>query len=334
MDWTYYTYRITAPGSKYYYYGVSHVKTPNATKHECLHDGYYGSGGGSAENKYRRWKRSHRDTMQKTVISLFDTKLAAYEHEQELVGERWRDDPYCLNSMPGGVYTGEFYVGPTIALAECAIHGVVKHSGGACATCKAHAGVNIRDCTIHGVTKHTGDLCYQCMNHDKIVQKECTVHGWTKHIGETCYSCRGTKYTLRHCATHGETWYDGETCAKCRSSDAVVLQHCERHGEVAHSWGYCTVCKTEQTVHTRECPHHGWTTHQGQHCRQCVARKTVMVKDCPRHGMKKHQGDQCNTCLAYAVAHKRAHGEQTNMNCWVCQDEITTGVRATVEPTP
>ena len=98
---TFYTYRITAEGSDKYYIGYSHAKHANATEEELLRDGYYGSGGDSEGNKFFNWRKRHR-TVRKEILGIFDRRSEALAHEEELVGNAWRDDPLCLNSVPGG----------------------------------------------------------------------------------------------------------------------------------------------------------------------------------------------------------------------------------------
>lgn len=250
MQKTYYTYIITALDSDCYYYGVSHVKTANATIAQCTVDKYYGSGGTSEHNKFNTWKRQHRDTLQKEVLKTFDTREAAFAHEKALVQDFWKTDDKCLNSLPGGVYNSGIIVPPQITM------------------------------------------------------KHCDQHGEVKHIGTTCYLCRQSKYVQQYCQQHGWTAHDQDVCAKCRASQAVTVQRCEKHGDTTHMYDVCTLCRNT---------------------------KSLLYAYCEKHGETKHRGSYCSTCVSQSTAHKQFHQEKTQSKCWVCQEEVASGVR---DPAP
>jgi hypothetical protein len=134
---TFYLYKITASDSLKYYYGVSHVNKENASVDDCLHDGYYGSGGGNQDNKFRRWKNKHQIHLEKVVISRFPSKTEAYRSEQEIVGDLYSIDCLCLNSIRGGINGGQNLERSLerIALKECSLHGLTKFKGDSCYKC-------------------------------------------------------------------------------------------------------------------------------------------------------------------------------------------------------
>lgn len=300
MSRTYYTYLITAPNSPYYYFGVSHVKIPNATKQQCHDDGYYGSGGNSPDNKFQQWKKSFPELC-KDVLQTFDNKQEAYDHERELVGDRWRSDPWCLNSIAGGIYTGEQYIAPRVTIEQCDTHGAVKHLGGTCCTCTATESVSFKMCEIHGETKFSGDICRKCLNTANITIQHCPIHGETKHIGAKCYRCRVSVYHEAYCDTHGMTPHRSGICARCRAHEALTMQECGTHGQTRHMFDTCISCTSSTTVH---------------------------IAECPRHGVVKHRGTHCSTCVAQSTAHNLAHTTQTKHDCWVCDVEVVQGIRA------
>ena len=88
----FYTYRVdcTAVGWEDYYYFGQH-KTDN------LYDGYKGSGTGILEY----YKQYHND-YKFTILEFYTNKTELDIAEQNLIGDLWKTDPYCLNRMPGG----------------------------------------------------------------------------------------------------------------------------------------------------------------------------------------------------------------------------------------
>jgi len=88
----YYTYKVqcTAVGWEDYYYFGQH-KTNN------LDDGYKGSGVGIWEY-YKQYPNDYVFT----ILGFYNNKTELNIAEQELVGDLWKSDPYCLNRMPGG----------------------------------------------------------------------------------------------------------------------------------------------------------------------------------------------------------------------------------------
>lgn len=301
---TYYTYKITSINSDKYYYGVSHVKVKNASIEDCLNHKYYGSGGNhSKENKFNSWKKKYKNNLQKEIIKTFDRKSRAYEFEKKIIGDLWRTDPLCLNSMSGGHYTGTgSNKNIRISLKDCPVHGLTKHHGNKCSTCIVKNTVSIKHCEIHGETKHYGDSCNQCRSTRTIAIKNCSVHGETKHIGDKCFKCRNSGFTKDICEIHGETSFQGGRCSKCSSSKLITM---------------------------KECKTHGLTKHMGDVCSACRSQNSIDMKTCSIHGLTKHRGRSCSKCTADKAAH-RYHSEEkgkTKESCSLCQKEIAEGVR-------
>lgn len=94
----YYTYKVqcTAVGWEDYYYLGKHV-TDN------LDDGYKGSGVGIWQY-YKQYPNDYTFT----ILGFYTNKTALNIAEQELVGDLWKSDPYCLNRMPGGSSSPSF----------------------------------------------------------------------------------------------------------------------------------------------------------------------------------------------------------------------------------
>ena len=88
----YYTYKVqcTAVGYEDYYYYGQH-RTNN------LDDGYKGSGTGIWE-----YYKQYPDDYVLIILGFYNNKVELNIAEQELVGDLWKTDPYCLNRMPGG----------------------------------------------------------------------------------------------------------------------------------------------------------------------------------------------------------------------------------------
>lgn len=307
-DITFYCYKITATDSKKYYFGYSHIKKNGATKQDCKNDGYYGSGGKmSTHNKFANWKKKHAKTLKKEILGIYPRRSQALKAEKALIGELWANDPNCLNSMPGGVYTGLSgnKIEPTYK--ECAIHGKTKHLGDKCCKCTSVKSISVKECAIHGRCKHIGDKCRKCINDKNVSMKSCSTHGLVKHIGEQCYACRASAATLKHCEKHGETFFNGDICLKCRGTSHVTEQKCEKHGLTAHMYNNCMACNSAASINIKECPRHGLTKHRANACCQCTVDDT-------NHG-KFHLNAKSGKPL------------KTNPKCYLCQGEIASGFR-------
>lgn len=293
---TFYTYKITATDSSKYYYGVSHVKTKNASIEECLNDGYYGSGG----TKFKNWKHKHHANLQKEVLSTFDKKHLAYAAEKELVKESYKNDTLCLNSAAGGTVTGMKSLSVT-TMKNCEIHGKTSFQGDSCTKCAFSANVVEKDCLIHKRTKFLGDKCYKCIADHSIYETECPIHGITKHRGNACYKCfMNELVSIRVCDIHGETKYQGDSCSKCAVEKTYRMKECSVHGLTKFSGNHCRKCSVARTVNMKECSIHGLTKHQGNVCNSCNALKSISYKTCAVHGETKFTGDKCRKCISAA----------------------------------
>lgn len=348
---TYYTYRLTASDSDKYYYGVSHVKKAVASLENCLNDGYFGSGGLAPTNKLRAWKKKHSSTLQKTVLSRFERAAEAYEAERRLIGELWRTDSNCLNSVEGGRSGGALARADITAVKVCPIHGPVAHNGSSCMTCAAQKRVNLQVCAVHGETKHNGDACVRCTNQAGVRTISCAIHGEVKtqngecsrceasarytlatceihgtvlHEGENCVTCRNSAYVaLAVCSVHGETKHIGGTCYRCSATSKLSLKECSIHGETPHLGGSCSRCTSAKRISQQMCSVHGETTFFGERCTVCENQSRVSKRDCPIHGLTKHQGDRCSRCTnssLIAVRNCPVHGETKHRgkSCYRC----------------
>lgn len=296
---TYYTYKITADGSDKYYYGVSHVKIANATIDDCLKHNYFGSGGlWVKNNKFNNWKNKYKASLKKEVIKTFSRKSKAYDAEKKLVGDLWRNDPLCLNTIAGGVYTGIGQLKQdNISLKACSIHGETKHIGDKCRKCINAKNIAMKECEIHGLTKHNGQSCSQCVAENNVSLKECLVHGETKHLGSTCQKCRNDDLIgEKECEIHGLTKHRKDKCYKCLTEKNISLKHCSVHGLTKHHGNKCSTCIVENTVSIKHCEIHGETKHYGESCNQCRSEKSITLKSCSVHGETKHIGEKCFKC--------------------------------------
>lgn len=290
---THYNYRITSSDSDKYYYGVSHVKKPNATVDDCLNDGYTGSGG----KKFSNWKLKHKASLIKEVIEVFAIKAAAYAAEKHLVGDLYKTDPNCLNSVPGGS-SGGLNVSNygQITIKTCSIHGEVNHRGSSCLRCINVRANHVSICDKHGETAFQGLSCAKCSSESTVSLQECATHGETKHQGNKCRKCVAEGFmTLQECVIHGLVKHVGDSCYSCKNEKSISLKVCSIHGEVKHSGSKCYSCSMQSSVSERECPVHGLSKHIGDKCYSC--RQTgYYLDDCSVHGETKFRAGNCEKC--------------------------------------
>lgn len=102
-----YTYKLTfVPDPRYYYYGVH--KTRGCPES----DRYFGSG-----NAIKEYRLLYGDgCFSKEVVAEYGSRQEALRAEEELVGTLWKDDPFCLNRMPGGAFKERFDVAGLITV--------------------------------------------------------------------------------------------------------------------------------------------------------------------------------------------------------------------------
>ena len=316
-DLTFYTYKITATDSDKYYYGYSHIKKANASVEDCLADGYWGSGDPKAvANKFVNWRLRHQDKLVKTIEKTFQRKPEALEHEWELIGDRWRSDPLCLNSAAGG--HGHAHNNIRTLKKECSIHGLTSHQGNSCRKCVAERTKNISSCDFHGETVFWGDKCSRCSALENISLKVCPIHGETKHKGMVCYRCeQGSLIYEAVCGVHGFTVHQGSSCVQCSVERKNSLKVCSVHGLTAHQGDSCYKCSTKTKGHLRECPVHGITKHNGETCPKCVLKDKYTKRKCPVHGLSTFRGSSCASCSSEKTAHKRFH-KVPKIGCVYC----------------
>lgn len=291
-DYIFYTYKITASDSDKYYFGRKTVPLNGGVKpsaEELLQDGYFGSGG----VKFKNWKNRHKDFLVKEVIGVFDTWAESVKHECDLIGDKYKIDPLCLNSVPGGVGLTGATVENRTMLMNCKIHGMVKHSANkVCFSCALGKAYRDSECDKHGLTSHKNGVCCKCTYEDSITIKFCETHGNVEHISKgcikcligtrdgnceihgktrlskngSCFRCVGMSNKIKHgfvdkeCKVHGITPFAKDTCIKCSVSGAYSQGSCLMHGEgVSFKNGRCTACVNIKkfSVDYRDCSSHG-----------------------------------------------------------------------------
>lgn len=327
---SFYTYKITAENSDKYYYGVHRLNIPysDVVVEDCLNDGYFGSGGNNKNNKFNNWKNKHKDSLVKDIVKIFDRKNVAYDNERILVGDLYKTDPLCLNSIEGGRYTG-YYTKNIEKFSEktCVVHGLTKFSGDSCCKCTVEKSVNIKECVVHGLTKHVGDVCKKCSNNKNVSVKHCVIHGDTKHVGDSCYKCVDSSFKTfsKYCNTHGLTKFVNDFCVKCVKDNIIFVKECDKHGLTKFLKNKCFKCMSELNYSMVECCVHGLTKHIGDSCCKCTAEKSVNFRECSVHGETKFVGDVCASCRAdenIVVKHCEIHGDVKHIGskCYLCRN--------------
>lgn len=348
---SFYTYKITASDSDKYYYGVRQINIPNATIEDCLKDSYMGSGGGVSTNKFTNWKEKHKDKLEKEILKIHSTKAQAYNHEKSLVGDKWRTDPLCLNSIAGGLRSFKnIFAGVEVTIKECELHGKTKHRGARCYLCFNRT-IQEEKCSVHGLTIHTAGKCNKCIAQNNHSFKECVVHGEVIHSSNTCTLCTVEKQfsiqyceihgktrfrgdqcliclrlkslTLKECVIHGETKHQGETCLKCSFTSRSGEQECPEHGLTFHRSGQCLMCISKDRFKKELCPIHGETNHLAGQCYRCVTEKSLAIKICPTHGETKHRGNICCKChssksIVFKICSIHGNVKHRGKNCLSC----------------
>ena len=307
---SFYTYKITSTKDDGYYIGRHAIRMTNPTIEDCLNDGYLGSGG----SKFQKWVRENSDFLRKEILEIHSTWEEIILPEKKLVGDRWKTDPNCMNSIPGGGYS--FGGIPLFIEKVCSIHGLVKHRGRSCLECEVDRRENrviLKECEIHGLTKFQGNTCFKCFNQSLIVVAYCPIHGQSKHRGSSCMTCVTDKtISTGICSTHGETKHRGNQCMKCSSQKSGKKKICSIHGYSYHRGNVCLKCANKSSMMTEKCSIHGDVLHNGEHCLKCLAKKRINTKLCPKHGETLHMGKSCAACSAeksYSMRNCPIHGK-------------------------
>lgn len=333
---SHYTYKITSPKSNKYYYGVRTIKIENASIQDCLKDKYLGSGSRkSSKNKFWNWKQKYKDTLVKEIIEIHATKARAYEHEKYLVGDLWKADPNCLNSISGGksAFLKDNKKSIRFLDLKCSVHGITKHyfkSG--CVKCIASKVFEVKNCSTHGDSKFRGNECLKCSKVKDIETINCSIHGKTTHINNVCLRCTfGDSITVKNCLIHGKSKHVGDKCFKCFVSKTIRIDTCQIHGLTNFRLNNCIKCHVLSQISLKQCFIHGVTKHQGETCSKC-SMPDLKSKKCKTHGDSLHVGETCTICRAEAsvsVKNCQIHGEVkfTGDKCRACVNNSSVNLK-------
>ena len=350
---SFYTYKITAHNSDKYYYGVRSIKGQflDLTIEDCLNDNYYGSGG----KKFTNWKNKHKNSLSKGIIKIFKRKSEAYEHERILVGNSYKTDPLCLNSVAGGIGKNagvrslevdkkqfcdicktntthrnnkciSCYMSKANMFKFCTkCKKETKHVGDTCHTCKTENNYRMNYCnTCDRNTKHSKDKCVKCYMKQVHVIKYClSCEKETKHIGKKCHTCSNKKaLSNKFCFDcEKETVHIGNICRRCYLLKTKSLKYCTIcKQETKHNGNSCCKCLTTAVNSTKYCVLcKEETKHQGKNCCKCLRKNIVSLKYCSACNKEtKHQGTSCYSCQGAKTAHSRWHKSKRKDGCRLC----------------
>lgn len=337
----YYIYKITSTIDDFYYIGRRKAKINHSSVLEFVSDGYWGSGGRKVED----WMNNvSPNQLNKEILSVQITYEDNCKEEEKEVGDLYRTDKNCLNSMKGGNfannevlldYCEEHYLTKhvndvcckcllrgTFDDSYCNRHGVCSFNKDKCVKCILEKRDKIGYCQKHKVTAFQGETCYTCKAELKNSMKSCVTHGKTIFQGSSCYKCFNSKsYRLDLCIKHGSTLFHGDLCCTCFSQDNVKMSHCKKHGAQKHRGNACYICIQEEHYEDIYCNFCSQiTSHQGKACKTCVARNSIGIKKCTFHGEVKFKGNSCYNCIVEKTIHKRDHfnKEVVSQNCKYC----------------
>lgn len=298
----YYTYRISASDSEKYYLGRKthmsiHGDTPS--EQELLSDGYYGSGGA----KYSHWKARHQDTLQKEILGVYTRWGDSVQEEKRLIGDLYKTDPLCLNSVPGGVGTSGGTHKREYKIAHCEKHGDVLHSRNGCCHCFNSSTLSMQNCEIHGETPFRSGTCCKCTTENAYHKDVCPIHGNTVFTSKGCYKCTSQHHKVEHCGAHGNTLHSKNgvclVCAASNRKNTMTMQHCDVHGDTMFRGNTCLKCSLMDTYRKDHCVIHGDTKHKNGNCVACTNTTSfnIDVARCDKHGDTKHVDHMCYECL-------------------------------------
>lgn len=329
--YVHYIYKITSsnPADEFYYIGRhSDYTDTSLTNADLLNDGYWGSGG----SRYQSWKNNvfaAGFSLHKEILDRELTWTKLVKAEKQFIGDKYKNDPYCLNLVAGGVSaivsdTNQF-ISYTVGYCNvhgktkfrnqycckclgekalhydaCAIHGKTKFNGRQCLKCQAEKNWHIGDCSIHGETMFSGNTCAKCAVSHSYTIKMCPVHGNAKFKGDKCMECVVAKLNktihMDTCPIHGLTKFKGDKCFKCFMKKRNVLGICPIHGKTKFNSGECVKCRNAKQYHMGDCPIHGHTKFRKDKCCKCIAANRFHMDDCPIHGRTKFLGKTCMAC--------------------------------------
>ncbi len=290
----FYTYRVTSVKDENYYIGRRAIHMENPSIEDCQKDKYFGSGG----KRLQEWLSAVEEhDLNKEILGIHATWEEVLKAEAQAIGDSYATDPLCMNTFPGGFWSGFTIAGGTVSEKDCALHGLSKFYGNTCMKCMSQKNISTKLCSIHGETKHIGEKCSKCISDNFRSIALCIVHGETTHQGKFCSKCIQEKVNhVGVCSVHGETPFKGETCIKCSRAKAVNVKKCEVHGEAKHQGATCIKCSRAKATTLRTCEVHGESKHQGLSCIKCSRARNTTLKICETHGEAKHQGDTCMKC--------------------------------------
>lgn len=335
LRFVHYIYKITNddPLDHQYYIGrhSDYRDDPNVeiTEDDMINDGYWGSGGTAYKN-WKRWTASNNYSLVKEILAVYYNWTDEVKAEKDFVGTAFKDDPDCLNQVPGGTLTNvtslEVYRkgrcpkhGATtfrngycckcseekaLHMANCPKHGRALFNGTQCYRCQSERNWHIGDCPVHGHTLFCRNTCAKCASTTGYVKDKCSIHGWTQFTKKThqCKICilqknvANLKRYIGDCPIHGKTkFYDG-VCMKCAVVKSYHMGDCPIHGHVMFHGDSCVVCVNNHTVHMAICLIHGLTKFEGDKCMKCNSSKSLHMGYCPKHGYVKFAGKTCLTC--------------------------------------
>jgi len=298
-NFSFYTYRITAPGSDKYYIGRRKIHVTNAAEADCLRDRYFGSGGTKFQNWLANYGGDFGQNLNKEILGIYRTWGEAAEAERVLVSSRHLVDPLCLNSIEGGK-GGSGIVRGEDDTAACPVHGLTKHtSGGQCRKCATAKGKSIQACPVHGESVFYGKNCQACALTVSMRSLHCPVHGVTIHIGGICRKCASRKMnSTQDCPKHGTVTFQGDKCLKCQAERTNTMKECPTHGATKHTGNTCRKCAVAKRDTVQECTEHGAVKHRGGRCLTCMNRSKTTTAHCDTHGQTTFHNDECAKCAA------------------------------------
>lgn len=329
-NYYHYVYEITNndPTDDHYYIGRhSDYSDHTLVISDLLVDGYMGSGG----NKFQNWKQQTEQNnyaLIKTILYMPDTWTKTVQLEAKCIGDKYKTDPNCLNSVAGGTAANVSFSDMINNFTKdtCKKHGFVTFKDGHCLVCQSLKPLHKQYCNIHGLTTFTNDKCLKCITnaakhlaycdtHGKtlfsgqtcakcsanksIVVNYCSLHGSTKFHKDKCIRCildKNAQTTLKQCSTHGLTKFRGDSCMKCWIQNQIYTDKCPKHGKTTFRSGNCLNCQNTNTIYQSVCSKHGRTKFKGGKCCKCIAEKTYHDAICPKHGKTTFVGDICLKC--------------------------------------
>lgn len=301
-----------------------HVKEAHASLETCAVHGHWGSG----KNQYQNWARKHASTLVKEVLYTTSRRAHAFAREEELIGDKWKTDPHCLNAMPGGVHRPSVSFQDLYTLATCEVHGESKHLRGQCFKCLGGGSMGRGSCEKHGEAPFIGTKCQKCLGETFTTREVCPLHGEVNFQWGACTLCRsGKSWGKKECPLHGLVPFHGKQCSHCLRESTDEVKACAVHGLTPHRGESCFKCVTAKTVGEDFCPTHGYTKFKGLTCYKCSLSKMWTVEVCSLHGEVKHRAGKCCKCssrLRTTQGICEVHGEATFQwgKCCKCRSGV------------